>query len=1320
MLSIKRALRKRIESIVIVLIMLIVIVSFCFLSYCTLKRKNSYVYTNLKQIEGFPFIECSFNEWKNKVDVFEINRENARSFFVPYSNLEDMLLDIKTDPLNSVRIKDRNDLKSLNGRWKFSLCYKPSERNMEFFKQDYDVSNWEDIEVPGNWQMQGYDFPIYVNFRYPWTGFENLEFYKAPEIFNPVGSYKRTFNIDESWIGDRIYVSFQGVESCFYLWVNGELVGYSEDSFSPSEFDITDFVTSGINSISVQVFRWCDGSFIEDQDFIRLSGIFRDVFLYRRPNVHIRDFEVLTYLDDSYVDSQLSVNFNILNYLGNDEKFSVSAFLFDEEWNLICKQDGKGDFQENYLYKDRIKQTDFNLCMNISNPKKWSAEEPNLYNLVIELKNNKFKGTEVIHSRVGFRSFELKGNQMLLNGKPILFKGVNRHETHPKKGRAISNLDMEFDVKEIKKNNINSIRTSHYPNNFYFVALCNEYGVYLIDEANIEAHGVEGEIPGNNDLWKTPCLDRVMSLMERDKNNPSVLIWSLGNESGGGKVFREIYDYVKQRDKTRLVHYEGDNYYSSDIVSEMYVKIDDIETKSKKIKDRPYILCEYVHSMGNSGGSLNKYIEKFEQIDNVQGGFIWDFIDQGIYRDAPKVGIINNFFTFFQGKFEGYIREGFRKEGYSGVILYEDFKNVNLQNGFTVDIKVNASVYEGEGCVYFKKGNEFILREVCNYQNSNNRVVEFLVRTNSGAFNSIAFIVPPDWCGNWNRVTANYDGRIMRLFINNNLIEEREFLDGVAWFGDALQIGGNNSPIHFESMNGIIDEVRFFAKAIDVNKIDDLRVYDKDSGKLLWIDFDRESEIMKFNNHEEKYLAFGGDFNDSPNDSSFCANGILLSTRKYKPEIHEVKHVYQNGEIKDKDILNGEVIIKNKNLFVNLDKFLLKWDYLVDGKIVEGDSALVDIPPMESMVFKIPDMHKVSSLNGSEFFVNLSFVLKDKNLWGNKGFEVISEQIKIPMDNLVMETSCLNREVQNFEIIDDNGKIFLNSNEFNMEFDILRGGLKNYIYRGEKLLNSSIQFDFWNPLNDNEKLCKIYNDVEFWKIISKDNTYNNYEIYKDENNLITINFYKTLFNLSNSNLVTSYKINEYGDVKVNLFVDLLSFGVPHARSVGFKVFVPNNQKEMEFYGRGPFENYNDRKEGSKIGIYKTNVDEQFTNYITPQRTGNLTEVRWVSFKKPNGNNKIVLMNDKNGDNFLQVNACEYGDEEFEKTHKYQMEKFSSVIVNLRSKDYGSTFETFDDWNEKIIDYVEDDSRYKFSFIISAISSSESPMDAWRRVNMKGF
>ena len=1270
-------------------------------------KEKKLIETNLVNPPNESNVYCDFNEWKNRVDIYEINRENARSFFLPYLNLENLLYDVKQDPLNSIRIKDNENIKVLNGKWKFSLVHNPLDRDIEFFKQDYDTSNWDDINVPSNWQMEGYDFPIYVNFRYPWTGFENLELYKAPEKFNPIGSYKRHFDLNESWMDDKIYISFQGVESCFYLWINGQFVGYSEDSFSPAEFDITDFVSTGRNTVSLQVYRWCDGSFIEDQDFIRLSGIFRDVFIYRTPKINIRDYEVITNLDDNYLDSQLYINFNLLNHNNVNNKFFISTILFDNDWNLITKQDSGSDFNNYYLYKDKLMQSDYSVMMNIDNPKKWSAEEPNLYNLIFILKDENHKEIQAIHTRIGFRKFELKGNKMFLNGRNILFKGINRHEISPIKGRAISNLDMEFDVKEIKRNNINSVRTSHYPNHTYFVSLCNEYGIYLIDEANIEAHGVEGSIPGNNQIWKLPCLDRVMSLIERDKNNPCVLIWSLGNESGGGSIFKEMYDYVKRRDVTRLVHYEGerDNYYASDIVSKMYVKIDDIENESKIIENKPYILCEYAHSMGNSGGSLNKYMEKFESISNVHGGFIWDFIDQSIYKESPKVGEIYNISSLFNGKFEGYIKDGYRGKGYSGVILYDQFNQVKL-NEFTIDLKVKPSIYEGEGCVYLKKGREFGIKDISNYRNSNNRVVEFYINDSSSK-QSIVYITPKDWANTWQKITASYNGEKIRLYINNVLVGEKDYNLGICYFEDSVQIGGNNNEFHCEAFNGTLDEVKLLSKYVEVDKVNLIK--NKDLGNLIYIDFDRKEQLLQFNKYKDKkYLAFGGDFNDAPNDSSFCANGVLLSNRKEKPQIHEIKHVYQNIDIYDKNILNGEIIIKNKNLFSNLNKYIFKWDYIVDGQKIKGDATVVNLNPLSEDVFRLNDINKVINLNCKEIFVDFKFLINEKLPWANKGYEIATKQLKIPIDHLTVQTNFSEDNYQNFNVNENETTISFQSEEYEIEFDKVKGGLKKYVYKDQTLIDSLVLVDFWNPLNDNERLSNIYNDIKFWKNILLDHKYDIYDFYMDNNNNYIIKFHKILYNLSNSELTVTYKLNQMGDINVELFTNLFSYGLPHARSVGFKVFLPLDYNIIEYYGRGPFENYNDRKQACNIGIYNTSVEKQFTEYIRPQRTGNLTDIRWVRFVSDNKNSGI-LFTDNN--NVLQINTSQYNDSEFEKNHRFQMNKFSSIIVNLRSKDYGSTFETFD---KKSIDYIQKNDTYRFSFTISGINKYDVPMNIWKR------
>src|SRR5699024_4388509 len=424
---------------------------------------------------------------------------------------------------------------TLNGEWQFNWAKNPEQRPKDFYQEGYDVSGWDTIEVPSSWQLKGYGHPIYTNVTYPWTGVENPEPPKAPTKHNPVGSYKKEFTVPKDWNGDPVYVSFQGVESAFYLWVNGEKVGYSEDSFTPAEFDISDYIKrDGKNTISVEVYRWSDGSWLEDQDMVRLSGIFRDVYLYSTPDTHMRDLSVTTDLDDSFEDATLNVNVDVSKY--SDKKVNgqtVELDLYDQDSNSVLQSPIKGD-----VAFDGKNQVSIKKDKLIENPKKWSAEHPNLYTLVAVLKDQNGKTIETTSTRVGFREFEVEEGQMKLNGKPITLKGVNRHEIDPKDGRTVSRERMIEDIKLMKKHNINAVRTSHYPNQTEFYELADEYGLYVMDEANLESHGKRFELPASDPQWLPASKDRLRSMIERDKNHPSIMAWSLGNEAGSGTTFQ--------------------------------------------------------------------------------------------------------------------------------------------------------------------------------------------------------------------------------------------------------------------------------------------------------------------------------------------------------------------------------------------------------------------------------------------------------------------------------------------------------------------------------------------------------------------------------------------------------------------------------------------------------------------------------------------------------------------------------------------------------------------------------------------------------------
>jgi beta-galactosidase len=555
------------------------------------------------------------NEWNNNPDIFQVNRLDAHATLIPYND--------QNKALDGDITMSENYL-SLNGTWKFKLVNKPSESPLDFFNTSYDDSSWNTILVPGNWQTQGFDYPIYTNVVYPWSGYEWISPPQAPTVYNPVGSYRLTFSLPSGWENKKNILHFAGVESAFYVWINGNYTGYSEDSYTPAEFDITNYLHAGTNTIAVQVFRWSDGSWMEDQDFIRLSGIFRDVYVYSEPDVHISDFSYVTDLDAEYRNATMHVSAKVTcNKPGTAKGYKIQAQLFNHEKSQVFSNlSALPVISENNTVEIAI--TD-----EVSNPLKWSAEHPNLYTLVLSVIDGFGNIIELESCKVGFREFGLVNGQMLLNGKPIMFKGVDRHETHPVKGRAVDRETMIRDLEIMKQFNINAVRTSHYPNNTQWYDLCDQYGIYIIDETNLETHGANNQIPTDNPDWTQNCIDRARSMVRRDKNHPCVLIWSLGNEAGSGSNFQAMADWIRANDPTRLIHYEGNSNYA-DITSYMYARVGTLEYYGKSGNTKPLILCEYAHAMGNSIGNLYQYWEQFEKYDNLQGGFIWDFVDQAL------------------------------------------------------------------------------------------------------------------------------------------------------------------------------------------------------------------------------------------------------------------------------------------------------------------------------------------------------------------------------------------------------------------------------------------------------------------------------------------------------------------------------------------------------------------------------------------------------------------------------------------------------------------------------------------------------------------
>ncbi len=523
---------------------------------------------------------------------------------------------------------------SLNGNWKFHGSSRPADRPLEFFRPGFDDSTWRTIPVPSSWQMHGFDIPVYTNIIYPWPQ-DASKPPAVPHEWNPVGSYRTRFVTPPAWKGRPVYLHFDGVDSAFYAWVNGTKIGYNEDSRTPAEFDITPYLKPGSNTLAVEVYRFGDGAFLEDQDMWRMSGVYRDVYLWSPASQHVRDFEIQTNLDSAYRDAQLVVKASLANLAEKPGRFTLEMALHDAAGIAV----GKPQTASAELAAKA--ETPLELTLNVANPRKWSAETPYLYRLTLTIKNAAGAVLETIPANVGFRKVEIKGGQLLVNGKAVLIKGVNRHEHSPDTAKYVDVALMVEDIRLMKQFNVNAVRTSHYANTPVWYELCDRYGIYVMDEANIEAHHYGNDTRNrlsNDPAWKAAYMDRVQRMVERDKNHPSVISWSLGNESGDGPNVEAVYGWTKQRDPSRPFHYEGSTAHggsNSDINSFMYPSPQSVVNLAAKRPEMPLILCEYSHAMGNSSGGLKEYWDIFYSGTNAQGAFVWDWVDQTLHVPVP-------------------------------------------------------------------------------------------------------------------------------------------------------------------------------------------------------------------------------------------------------------------------------------------------------------------------------------------------------------------------------------------------------------------------------------------------------------------------------------------------------------------------------------------------------------------------------------------------------------------------------------------------------------------------------------------------------------
>ncbi|MEC0130840.1 MULTISPECIES: beta-galactosidase, LacZ type [Paenibacillus] len=991
-----------------------------------------------------------YPEWNNNPETFELNRLDAHASMIPYRSLSQALTnDKETSPF----------YQTLNGLWKFAFSETPDQRIVDFYKADFDCSTWDTIPVPSHWQFQGYDYPQYTNLRYPWAESEpELKAPFAPTKYNPVGSYLRTFTVPESWNGQPVYLSFQGVESAFYVWVNGELVGYCEDTFTPSEFDITPYLVAGDNKLAVEVYRWCDASWLEDQDFWRLSGIFREVYLYSAPSVHIADYFVHTDLDENFVHADLNVDIQVENYFNEQSPYTLQMQLYNKEGQPVWETpiSTTGSFEQ-----EGVQQ--LKLSAPVEQPFKWSAETPYLYTLVLSINDDNGHTQETVSCKVGFRKFEIRDGLMKINGKRIVLKGVNRHEFSCDTGRALAKEDMLRDIQLMKTHNINAVRTSHYPNQSVWYELCDEYGLYVIDETNLETHGTwaysqeglnDGNVPGSKPEWRANVIDRCNSMMQRDKNHPSVIIWSLGNESFGGDNFIAMHDYLRETDPSRPVHYEGifhcrESEAASDIESTMYIKPQDVEKYALNNPKKPYILCEYSHAMGNSCGGLHLYCDLFDKYDIVQGAFIWDWVDQAI-RTHTSEGI--------------------------------------------------------------------------------------------------------------------------------------------------------------------------------------------------------------------EYLAYGGDFGESPHDGNFSGNGLLFADRTVTPKLFEVKKCYQNIKVTAENILEGLFQIRNSFLFTNLKEYDLKWEVRLDGVTAQEGLLKISCAPGESTSCKVP--YELDSLRGNhEAVLNLSFIQPSATIWAEANHEIAWEQF-ILSPRFVTNTS--KRTTETLRVSELENVLNVQGDNFELSFSTTTGALNSYRSSGKERLLEPVRPNFWRAVTDNDCGNKLPQRCAVWKQASHKQHLISFT-FRTEGSLCLVSASYLLATSPDSTLRVQYVIRADGTLEITQELSPGSSVLPEIPEFGMMFVLDGSLDTLSWYGRGPHENYWDRQTGAPLGRYTGKVSEQFTPYLKPQECGNKTDVRFASITESKDGSGLYFESATP----IEINALPWKPEELEAhDHVYKLPVSNKSVLRVNYKQMG--------------------------------------------------
>ncbi|MGA5438519.1 glycoside hydrolase family 2 TIM barrel-domain containing protein [Streptomyces griseoincarnatus] len=1198
-------------------------------------------------------------EW-NDFGVFRLGTEPPHTTLMPYADVPQALAADRT------RSPYRLDL---DGTWKFAYADRPEDRDPDFHRTDTDDRGWDTIPVPSVWQLHGHDFPIYLNITYPYWGpngrGEEPQPPAAPTRYNPVGQYRRTFTVPRDWRGRRVFLHFEGVKSAHYVWINGELVGYDEDSYTPSEYDVTDHLRPGTNQIAVEVYRYSDGDWLEDQDMIRLSGIFRSVHLFSTPPVHLRDFKLETPLDDTYTAAELDVTAHVRAYGegAGGGRYTVETQLYDARGHAVWSRPLRQTADLGSVEAGR--DVTVRASRAVPEPRLWSAEDPYLYTAVLRLRDPAGAVVETLSHRVGIREFALKDGLMRINGRPVSFRGTNRHEMHPARGTALTREDMVRDITIVKRLNMNSVRTSHYPDNPLWYELADAYGLYLVDETNLETHGIRDRYPGDHPDWTAACVARAQNMVHRDKNHPSVVVWSLGNEAGGGSTFTAMHDWIRSYDTTRVIQYEGDDRPGiSDIRSRMYESPDRVEQRALDTADtRPYVMIEYSHAMGNSNGNFGKYWDVVRRHDVLQGGWIWDFADQSLHTPVPgRVLLTESGPAALRGEILATRGRLDRDKGLSGITVFERHDSLDLTGSLTLEAWFTPGVPGYHQPIVARGDTQYALKQT-------DRRVEFFIHSD-GQWIAVNWTVPDDWSGREHHVAGVFDAGTGTLGL---------YVDGAvrATRTTDRRPTSNTAPLSLASdadnqtreFDGTIRRARVYARALTTAELGSDDRTPGDEGVRFW--FDAATVRTERKRPEARtFLAYGGDWGDNPNDGAFVADGIVTADRRLGGKAAEIKRVHQAvGAVRTPGGGPGAVTLTNEYLFTNLRDFDGRWELVADGEVTGRGRFTrdqLDLEPLSEKRVGLPVRLPRDPAPGTEFFLQLSFTTRERTPWAEPGFEVARHQLPLGADTPAVVPVSLSRvPALRHETRDEDVRI--TGRGFSVTVDRRTGLLTDYEADGTRLLTSGPAPNFWRAPTDNDRGNGQHLRNQTWRDAGARRTVTDVTVRPLGDRAVEVRVTGTLPTTVESRYSTTYTVFGHGEIKVDHTLHPGAANLPYLPEVGSLLFLPRRLDRLHWYGRGPEENHWDRNTGTDVGRWSSTVAEQWTPYIRPQENGNKTDVRWAALTDRTGRGLLVT-----GEPLVEINASHFTPEDLSAgvRHDYQLTPRDAVVLRVNHRQMG--------------------------------------------------